>query len=401
MHLGGATPQVPFIKKAKEMGCHVIVCDMNPECPGASLADAFHSVSTGDLNEVLRVAKSENIDGVTTYASDPSALAVSYVGNNMGLPSNPFSSVEILTRKDKLRKFLHINGFSAPRSESFSDPDSMAETAKSFNGAILVKPSDSSGSRGITQFNSARQPEDILKKAFNAAHHFSASGNVILESFVFRKGYQVAGDGFLVDGDLVFRCFANEHFHDSFNPLTPIGESFPSVLEKEKADQAHEVLQSILSLLEMKMGAVNFDFLFTENDEIYVIEIGPRNGGNMIPEITTLSTGVNMIEYTVKSALGEDCSDIAMMPSKGFYSSHVIHVKKPGILRDVSFSEEIGGNIIEQRIYCEPGTVFTKENIRNHRLIGALALRFENMDEMLMKMDTLDNHVDVKIDPAV
>ena len=34
----------------------------------------------------------------------------------------------------------------------------------------------------------------------------------------------MAGDGFVVDGNLVFGCWADEHFDDLYNGLVPMGQ---------------------------------------------------------------------------------------------------------------------------------------------------------------------------------
>jgi len=46
--LGGSHFQVPAIKKAVEMGYHVITCDYLPDNPGHKYSHEYHNVSTTD-----------------------------------------------------------------------------------------------------------------------------------------------------------------------------------------------------------------------------------------------------------------------------------------------------------------------------------------------------------------
>ena len=100
LFLGASQFQMAPIVYAKEQGYYVITCDYLPDNPGHKFADEYHNVSTTDKEAVLELAKKMHIDGIVAYASDPAASTQAYVGNKLGLPSNPYTSVMILTRKD-------------------------------------------------------------------------------------------------------------------------------------------------------------------------------------------------------------------------------------------------------------------------------------------------------------
>ena len=104
--LGGSLFQVPSIETAKKMGYHTIVCDYLPDNPGQYVADEFYSVSTTDKDAVLDLARHLSIDGIVCYASDPAAPTAAYVAEQMGFPTSPYASVELLSNKDRVRDFL-------------------------------------------------------------------------------------------------------------------------------------------------------------------------------------------------------------------------------------------------------------------------------------------------------
>ena len=89
LFLGATQFQIPPIVYAKEQGHHVITADYLPENPGHKYADEYHNVSTTDMEAVLKLSESLNIDGIVAYASDPAAPTQAYVGNKLGLPSQP------------------------------------------------------------------------------------------------------------------------------------------------------------------------------------------------------------------------------------------------------------------------------------------------------------------------
>lgn len=390
LFLGGSKFQIPPIKYAKEQGHYVVSCDFLPDNPGHLYADEYHNVSTTDREEILALAEKLSVDGIVAYASDPAAPTQAYVANKMGLPSNPYDSVEILSRKDYFRTFLEENGFLVPKSKSFESLDQAIAWFDELEKPVIVKPVDSSGSKGISKVYT----EEELVSAFTYALEFSRAKVVAIEEFFVRDGYQVAGDGFVVDGKLVFRCWANEHFDKNCNPFVPIGESFPSVMTEYTLEQAQSESQRLIDLLNMKHGALNFDFHYNANGNFSFLELGPRNGGNLIPEVIKYAAGVDLVKYTVDSALGLDCSDLTMQEVDGFYSSYMLHAIEDGTVEEVWYSDEIKNNIIEETLFIKPGDEVKKFDGSNHTL-GTMIMKFSSQDEMLEKMDNMEKYLNI------
>ena len=146
--LGGSAQQIIAIETAKRLGYYTVLCDYLTDNPGQYHADKFYLISTTDKEAVLETAQEEKIDGVIAYASDPAALTAAYVAEKMELPGNLFESVEILCNKDRFRKFLRQNGFNAPKSFCFEKADDVKLRIKEFDFPVIIKPVDSSGSKG-------------------------------------------------------------------------------------------------------------------------------------------------------------------------------------------------------------------------------------------------------------
>lgn len=393
LFLGGSKFQIPPIKYAKEQGHYVITCDYLPENPGHVYADAYYNVSTTDINAVLELARKLRIDGIVAYASDPAAPTQAYVAHEMGLPSNPFESVMILSRKDYFRTFLEKHNFLVPKSESFMTVEDSLSWFNALEKPVIVKPVDSSGSKGVSKVYEVQE----LFDAFAYALEFSRAKRVVVEEFFARDGYQVAGDGFVVNGKLVFRCWANEHFDKNCNPFVPIGESFPSVMSDYTLGQAELETQRLLDLLGMKHGALNFDFHYNKNGDFSFLELGPRNGGNLIPEVIKYATGVDLVKYTVDSALGFDCSDLKMQEVEGYYSSYMLHATQDGRVKEIWYSDEIKENIVEEHIFVNIGEEVKKFDGSNHTL-GTMIMKFHSQEKMLEKMDNMEKYLQVRIE---
>jgi biotin carboxylase len=377
---------------ANKQGYYTILCDYLPDNPGQHYADKFYCVSTTDKEAILEVAQKEKVDGVVAYASDPAAPTAAYVAEELGLPTNPYKSVELLTNKDKFRSFLAKHNFNTPTAKGYSSIEQAIKEIEEFRLPVIIKPVDSSGSKGVSKLKDATD----LKSQIEYALSFSRVKRIIIEEFVEKFGYQVAGDGFSVNRELVFRCFANDHFNaNGLNPFVPISASFPYNMPKRIHDKIHAEIQRLFDLLNMKTGAYNFDIRVDEDENVYLMEIGPRNGGNFIPQVTRYATGIDMIDYTIRAAMGEDCSDIKMVEPKGYWSYYAVHSSKSGVLKEIKIDEDVKANhIVESHLNYKIGDqvpAFTGAN----GSIGILIMKFDSMEEMLEMMDHSDNWIHV------
>lgn len=396
--LSGDSYHVPFIKKAKEMGCYVITCDFFEHNPGHQFAHEYHNVSYMDKEAVLELAKSLQIDGIICFAADEAATTVAYVAEKLGLPSHPYKSVEIINRKDLFRDFLAKNKFNVPKAKSYTSVEEANAELHLFNMPVIVKPVDSSGSRGVSKIDSA----EVLEEKVQYALSNSKVKRFLVEEYIEKHGYQVGGDGFSVDGSLVFRCFSNNHLSDTnLNPFIPLGGSWPSILPQPLQEKIHDEIQRLLNILHMKTGAYNFDIRVDENENVYFIEMGARNGGNLIPCITKYATGVDLIEYSIKAAIGEDCSDLKMVHPKGYWSCYTINSKTSGILKRIEMKTELKEkNVIECEILVSPGDevgAFTGSD----KKIGSMVLSYATKEEMLGKMDHMEEWMTVIVEEAM
>lgn len=392
--LGGSTSQICAIKKAQEMGHYVIICDYLPDNPGQHVADEFYQVSTTDKEAVLELAQGLKLDGVVCYASDPAAPTAAYVCEKLGFPTNPYESVVVLSNKDSFRKYLKEHGFCVPQAYSYTDLESMKKDANKFQFPVMVKPVDSSGSKGINKI----YQEEELEAAYEDAMKYSRTKRIIVEDFIEKKGYQISGDGFTVDGELKFRCFGNEFYSDNgIKEYVPLGECWPSVLDTETQNKVHDELQRLVTELGMKTGAYNIEVIMDKEEHVYILELGARNGGSLIPQITQYATGVDMVEYTIKAALGEDCSDIQMTEPKGFWSNYMVHSKVTGRLKEVQIAEELKDNYVEyQTDFKEGDMVYAFEN--SGHALGTMVFQYASQEEMFDKIGRLTELVKVIVE---
>lgn len=232
-------------------------------------------------------------------------------------------------------------------------------------------------------------------EVFENALSFSVTKRVVIEEFIEKKSYQMDGDGFVWNGHLVFDCFGTQHNDLECNPHVPVGISFPYVGSKEIQQQARNLIDKVMDHLNMKVGGLNIEFITDEDNNIYLLELGPRCGGNLIPEVIRYVTDVDLIAYSVEAALGKDCSELRQVTPKGFYSSYILHSQKDGIVDNIYINEEIEPHIVEKNILVKKGDPVKRFNGSNDTL-GTFILTFQDRKTMLQSLDNMSHQIKVE-----
>lgn len=390
--LGGSAQQVIAIKAAKHLGYYTILCDYLPDNPGQYEADQFYLISTTDKDAVLELAQKEKIEGVLAYASDPAAPTAAYVAEKLELPGNPLKSVEILCNKDQFRKFLLENGFSVPDAKGYSLAIDAVKEKDGFEYPIIIKPVDSSGSKGATVLYT----EDGLSEALNFAFSFSRSHRIIIEHYIEKKHpYLIGGDIFIKDGKIVLWGLLNCHRDVNVNPLVPVGKSYPLQLGENDIKNVKHTLSSMVEKLGIRNGSMNVELVVDKDDHVWPIDVGPRSGGNMIPDLLGDMFGVNIAEMSIEAAMGTEIKGNICEPN-GFYATHNLHSNRNGRYKGISFSPEIEPYIYRKCLYKKQGDVV--EYFDNAaKCLGIVFFKFPDEDVMKSVLEHINELITIEL----
>lgn len=391
--LGGSTQQVPAIRKASEMGYETILMDYLPDNPGQYVADRWYQESTTDVEAVCRIAGAEGVSGILAYASDPAALPAAIACERLGLPGNPVRSVEILGVKHKFRQFLQDNNFPSPRNFTFSPDtplDEVTAKCKELRFPIVIKPTDSSGSKGVSFLDSVSD----IGKAIEFANGYSRNKILIAEEFI-RRGYPyvIGGDIFVHDGRIVvygdMECLRD----DNGKSLIPTGEKLPNGLTPVQKNILYAELQRLIDCLHISEGELNIEVLIDTDGRPHFLEVGPRAGGNMIPIQLSDAFGIDLIKANIATAMGEDISFHSHTPD-GNYMTFVLHSHEEGIYDHIDYSPEIEKFIYRKVEYKKDGDTVEAFDGAG-KALGIIFMKFPDPSTMAHYEHHIDEHINV------
>ena len=390
MILGGSRYVLPLIKKAHDLNVFVITCDYLPKNVAHKYSDLYLNISILDKEKVLEAARRFNIDGITSFGCDPGVITAAYVAEKLGLPSvGPYESVCILQNKDLFRDFLRKNGFNTPWSRTFSSPEIAAKVSNSFAYPVIVKPTDSAGSKGVTKVVDCEGMADAIRNAFDN----SIGGKIIVEEFIEKEGCSSDSDCYSVNGKLDFVSFSNQYFDERCkNPFTPSAFMWPSSMSDIVRSELKNELQRLIALLNMKTSIYNVETRISKSGKPYIMEVSPRGGGNRIAEIITLHTGIDLIARHIKDCLGIPCDDTFTYNKEKRIAEIIVHSLESGRYSGIQIDNSIKHKIMQLDIWVKRGE-FIDSFTGANKAIGTVIMSLDDNDEV----ETLQQKITVKI----
>lgn len=302
MILGASILQLPAILEAREMGLDTVVVDMNPEAVGFNVEGIKKEIiSTIDVSAIVEAAKRHQIDGIMTLATDMPMRSVAAVAKEMNLVGIDEDTALKATNKAEMRTALQASGVPIPKFFKVANKEEYLDAVKQFDVPFIVKPTDSSGSRGIFEVIDITD-QRLINEAYDYCRPFSRVGDVVVEEFM--SGPEVSVETLSIDGE----CHVIQ-ITDKLTTGAPyyveMGHSQPTRHNKEIANRIAEVARMANKAIGIKNGPSHTEVIVT-NEGPKIVELGARLGGdNIATHLVPLSTGVNMVGCCIKIALGE------------------------------------------------------------------------------------------------
>ena len=398
MILGGSRYALPVIEAAKKLGIYTITADYLPDNIAHKYSDEYVNVSIIDKEATFEAAKRLEIDGIVSFGCDPGVATAAYVAEKMGLPfQGSYESTSILQDKGLFRKFLTDNNFNCPHAKRYENIEEPFKDIDFFTWPVIVKPTDSAGSKGVTKVEKPEDLREAIKIALDGAHN----GAFIIEDFLTFEGYHSSTDPFTVDGELKFATYSDQLFDpEADNPYTPAFIIWPSSMKQEHQDELTREIQRLMNLLDMKTGIYNIETCVANNGKPYIMEVSPRGGGCKIAELQRLAYGTDLIEAEVRKAIGLPVEEIKQTECDGYWCEMIVHARpeQSGVLRKVWVDPEIEEKYLRVvDLSAKPGD-FVKPFTGANMALGDMFFRFDSREELDRIMAESKNWLHIELE---
>ncbi|MBQ5933208.1 MAG: ATP-grasp domain-containing protein [Lachnospiraceae bacterium] len=300
--LGASRLQIPAIKKAKEKGLYVYVLDYDPNAVGISFADKFLEISTIDKEEVLKAALTYKPDYIITSTSDMPIRTVSWVCEKLEKATDiSYDGAIVATDKIAMRRCMKENNVPIPIFYEINNYDELVKVSELFPERFILKPSDNAASRGVVLVDKEKKP--AYPELYDYCTNFSRSGKLLAEEYM--EGPEVSVESYSINGEPHIITITDKIVSE-IPFFVELGHTEPSRLPLNQQDDIRKVAEAAIKAIGMQNGPTHTEIKVTPSGA-KLVEIAARLGGDFITSrLVPLSTGVDMIECSFATLLGEE-----------------------------------------------------------------------------------------------
>lgn len=296
--IGANDFQNPLILKAKEMGFETHVFAWQDGSIGERTADFFYPISIVERDRILKECEKIRPDAVASIGSDLAMLTVNEVAGKLKLPCNSMECTQISTNKYAMRRAFQAAGVPVPGFVSI-DAKTPVEKVKELKLPVIVKPTDRSGSRGITKLTDWKEFSEAQKLAVENSFEKRA----IVEEYL--TGEEYSCECISYEGAHYFLALTKKYTTGEPH-FIETGHLEPSGLTQVQIEKVKDAVFQALTALKVENGASHTEFMIDEADKVKIIEVGARMGGDCIgSHLVPLSTGYDYVRMAIDVACGK------------------------------------------------------------------------------------------------
>lgn len=314
--IGASTGQLPLCLKAKEMGLETYCFAWSKGAVCKDYVDHFIPVSIFEMDTIVEYCQKWGVNGVVSNASDITAYVASYVAEKLGKVGIPFQVFKNMQNKAFVRE--KTNGISGLGSVDFK-LGTWEYIYSTFPRPYILKPVTGASKKGVNFVDDSVKelfiPEDLKAATFMA------------ETFVNGKEYSVEAMSYHGQHQVIQ---ITEKISTGAPHFVELEHHQPAHLSIDTAEKIHDLMSRILSSVGFTNGASHTEIKVNEDGQIFLIEINPRGGGDMISnDLISLSTDYDYLKQLLLVALDE------------YVPSIVHHVAYAGIYYLSAYSERL------------------------------------------------------------
>lgn len=300
--LGGSKISTQIVNAAKKKNIYTVVTDWYPyeKSPAKQIADKYYNVSTTDIEGLLDIIHKEEINGILTGFTDSALVPYANICEAAGLPC--YGSEELFnlfTNKDRYKKLCRE--FDVPVIEEYKvtyEQIEKKDLPDNIQFPLLVKPSDSSGGRGVAICKNLNELNDAYCKALE----YSDSNTVLVERFL--EGEEATVFFVFDKGRIYLSGIGNRHIKKNQGEDTialPVGYTFSSHIIPDYINNIIPKIKKMFDHVKIKDG-IMFVQCMVDGKECIIYDMGYRLTGSLEYILQEKICGYNPLDMLIDYA---------------------------------------------------------------------------------------------------
>jgi biotin carboxylase len=381
------------IKEARLLGLKVIGVDADPEAEGFDEVDYKLIIPFDNHQNIIEALRKLNFNycGAVSFCSEVGMILAGEIREAFHLPGPNRDLCRKLIEKGIQRKIWLEAGVPGPDWKIFESIDAAFLFIQNSNLPVIIKPTDSSGSRGVTKIESLNEDaKDAVLRAFK----FSRSNQVIVESFM--EGTEFTVEVFVINGKVNILAVTEKKKVE--------GTKGTVASELATTDRPYEIIEKLKNAVIEAFIALGYtdgpghaEIILKNDGSVGLVEVAGRGGGFMVFNgLVPAVSGVNIAKITALQAIGDSVILESILTNSAvlrFFPSI------PGRLVSISGFETANALPgVQCEPFVTPGAVFDNAAADGDRLGYILAVassafeaqKLANEAEQLIKFDIIN-----------
>lgn len=299
--LGCNEPQIPLIKKAKQMGLSTVVLSQN-DTKLTDGIDKFYKVDFQNYDKLTEILSLEKINGICSIVSEQAVIPIAIICKKLNLSGITPRSAHICTNKILLKRAFSLSSMLTPKyliadiDEPVSEID---QKCQKIHYPVVLKPKNLCSSQGILFI---KDTDDLIKKYTYLKKYVSS--DYLIEKYI--DGESFGLEVFVNDGNVIFILPVGNISLSCEMIDIPIGHYTPyHEIKKSYYDTINRLIENFIKICDIRNSFLTIDCRIKEN-KIYFLEVGLRCGGVLLPQLMSNYYGINVYEYIINQCLGNN-----------------------------------------------------------------------------------------------
>ncbi len=391
--LGGISASIEIIERARKHGVITYVTDYLENSPAKKYADKSFMVSATDVDAVVELCKRENIDGIFTGNVDLLLPYYAQICEKAGLPSYAtYEQFCLMTNKVEFKKICREYGVPVIKEYTYKQAK-----ANEIKYPVIVKPVDSSGSRGISVCKSLEELEVGIEKALS----YSPSKQYIIEKYM--TGDEIVIYYYFQAGNPIFVGMCDRYVLKQSEGIAqlPTAYIFPSKHTSVHIERCHEALKNMFTGLKITNGSMFLQGFIDEDGTPCIYEPGYRLNGAREQYIISAINGFDVAQMLINFALTGAMEEYDIEEKNDPFLKNKVACKLSpligkGVVSKIEGLDKINDleNVVKVVLNNEIGSEITDKKIGTLSQIAYRAfIVADDIEELKATIDTLQSTV--------
>ncbi|MBW6425755.1 ATP-grasp domain-containing protein [Rhizobium sp. XQZ8] len=286
-----------FVRAARGLGFTPVLLTASdgryPNLSGEKLDAVLTDTSNIEniASTIARLQRDAPIAGILATAGVYAAAAAE-LSRRYRLPGGDPRAIEACQNKFIQRETLRSSGQICPQYELVTSVSEGLAASSAIGFPLIAKPAIGSGSTGVRLCGSKSELENHLGTLFRLA----GPEGVLIEEFLEGPEFSIETIGDHVLG------ITRKHL-GGLPYFVEVGHDFPAILPHQVAASINDTVLRALAALRLDFGPAHTELRLT-NKGPAIIEVNPRMGGDMIPELVRLATGIDVVSEVIRLVTG-------------------------------------------------------------------------------------------------